>query len=98
MNHKNEEFWIKRNKKDEQEFHARILDGLLDQLKEMETQSKIIRFMDEQQRSEEQKIYHTHYQAVMLGLQRVGDKTLTFDQKYAIASKIQEHLNEMELL
>ncbi|MBF0357184.1 MAG: hypothetical protein HQL70_01180 [Magnetococcales bacterium] len=97
MSHKNEEFFIKRTKKEEEELHARMLDGLLDYLSELEEKSRKIRYMEAQQRSEDQKLYYSHYRATMLSLQRVGEKTLTFDQRYEIAQKIQEHLTEMEL-
>jgi hypothetical protein len=98
MSHKNEEFWIKRSKKEEEAFFARILDGLLDSLSEFEEEYKRIEQLEPQQRNSDQNLFYSHYQAVQLRLKQLEDKVLSFDQKYEIAGKIREDLTEIELL
>ncbi len=98
MSHKEEEFWIKRNKKEETEFFARIMDGLHDTLSELEPEITKVANMKPEQRNADQKQFFAHHQAILLGLQFLDDQKLDFDQKYEVASKIREHLSDMELL
>ena len=98
LSHKEEEFWVKRSKKEEEAFFARILDGLLDSLSEVEEQSKQIQRLEPQQRGKDQMLFYSHYLEVKSELKRLENKKLSFDHKYEIAKKIQENLNEMELL
>jgi hypothetical protein len=46
MTHKNEEFWVKRTKNEEEEFSSRIFDGLLDCLSEMEGEIAKVKLLE----------------------------------------------------
>ena len=98
LSHKEEEFWIKRDKKEAAEFFARILDGLVDYFSEMQEGFRQIERLKPQQRTPDQATFHSHYQQVEAELKRLENKKLSFDQKYEIAQKIQQNLTEMELL
>ncbi len=98
LSHKEEEFWIKRSKKEEEAFFARILAGLLDALSEVEGEVEKINRLPPERRTGDQKLFLDHYQAIQLELKRLEETKLSFDQKYEIAQRIQGKLTDMTLL
>ncbi len=84
--------------KEADQFHQRILSGLLDALKEQRPRFEALNARQEHHLgSDEVEFLNLHAQ-VQQALKRLEDPEMPYDEKYALAQQAQCWLMEMELL
>jgi hypothetical protein len=94
----NDEFNECPQGKEADEFHERILDGLIDSISEFEERYLELKTIAPKDYSEDDKVLLILYKKVQIGIQSLKESEVTYDIKYALAQEIREHISDLELL
>ncbi|MBF0186729.1 MAG: hypothetical protein HQL50_02265 [Magnetococcales bacterium] len=79
-------------------FHGRIFDGLLDAYNEQTAHARTLTARPPEELDKDDHTFLQLYKTLSDGLPTLKSPELTYDQKYALAQKLQNALMEMELL
>jgi hypothetical protein len=94
----NDEFNVCPVGKEADEFHERILDGLLDSFSELEDSYNEILNTPPGKRDQDQVEFLELYKKAQTGLDKIKKTEMTYDQKYFLAQEIREYMSDIELL
>ncbi|MBF0357229.1 MAG: hypothetical protein HQL70_01405 [Magnetococcales bacterium] len=94
----NDEFNVCPVGKEADEFHERILAGLMDSFLELEESYNDILNTAPGQRDQGQAEFLELYKKAQTGLDKIKKTEMSYDQKYFLAQEIREYMTDMELL
>ena len=94
----NDEFNVCPAGKEADSFHERILAGLVDSFSEYVERYQEISNMPPKQRNPDELEFFSLYEKAQNSLEQLQNSTASYDQKYALAQKIREFINDLELI
>ncbi|MBF0444284.1 MAG: hypothetical protein HQL68_01740 [Magnetococcales bacterium] len=94
----NDEFNECPQGKEADEFHERILDGLVDSISEFEERYLEIKKIASKDQNEDDKMLLILYKKVQIGIQSLKSSEISYDKKYALAQEIRGNISDLELL